>query len=286
VGIADVEPRASGEDRVRHGGPGAQTPVVDVAAEDARGDAADPAGLGRRNAHHAEVGTHRHPDRPAEGLPSRWVGRGDDARDVVEGPLREVEGELRRGHRLALHLVKAVDGDALLAEGVVEQPPVGRAVGPERQPRRHLEHADQERVAGLRALDGDRSGHHVDARAAVGLGDAGPQPADGVVHEQVRGIAGVVGDGLDAHDVAGADLEHRGLVPVEVTPVARVGRGQQLVAHARRGAPRRGQLLRQPDPRHRDNPFWSRNCRSSRQSGDQNAREGAMGDGGTAIRLR
>ena len=124
-----------------------------------------------------------------------------------------------------------------LPKRVVEQPPVRRAVGAEREPRRDLEHADQERVAGLGALDGDGPGHHVDAGATVGLGDAGPQPADGVVHQQVGSVAGVVGHGLDAHDVAGADLEHRRLGAVEVAPEAGLRRRPEVVAR-RPTAPR------------------------------------------------
>ena len=53
--------------------------------------------------------------------------------------------------------VEPVDRDPLLGERVVEQAPVGGAVRPVRQPRRHLQDLDDERVAG-RARRRRRSG--------------------------------------------------------------------------------------------------------------------------------
>ena len=65
---------------------------------------------------------------------------------------------------------------------------------------------DQQRVAGLGAAHGDRSGHDVHARARVGFGDRRPRSPDAIVHQQVGRVAGVVGDRLDLDDVAAATV--------------------------------------------------------------------------------
>ena len=49
---------------------------------------------------------------------------------------------------------------------------------------------------GAGAGDGDRPGHDVHAGAAVGFGDRLPDGPDAVVHQQVGGVTGVVGDRL------------------------------------------------------------------------------------------
>ena len=90
---------------------------------------------------------------------------------------------------------------------------------------------------GSGAAHRDRTGQDVNSGATIGLGDARPQRADAVVHQQVRRVAGMVRDRLDLDDVARVDLQHCWCVTVDVPPHAGVGRRVQAVLHRRRADP-------------------------------------------------
>ena len=230
-GIADEEPGALHEHRVAHGHAGSEAPVVHVAAEHAGRDAAAAAGLGGRHAHHADVRAHVDLDLPAERAAPRLVGRGDEPGHGVRRQPVEVEPEQRpcRRRELGRGVGEAVDRDPLLAERVVEQAPVGGAVRPVRQPRRHLQDLDDERVAGRGAGDGDRAGHDVHAGRPLDLGDGLPDRPHAVVHHQVGGVAGVVGDRFDRQLGAVVHGQHGLEGGIEEAPEAVLGRGGQAV---------------------------------------------------------
>ena len=175
--------------------------------------------------------THRHLDRTAERLAAFAIGLRDDPGDVVQLAGGEVETEQRSGDRTERAVVRLigefVDRDAFLAELLVEQTPVGGAVRSVRQPRRHRQQLDAQRVARLRSDDVDRPGHDVHARGPVRFGNSVPDRPDPVVHQEVRRVAGVVGDRLDDDLLAGLDLHDRSFVGVEVAPEARVGGRRQ-----------------------------------------------------------
>lgn len=71
---------------------------------------------------------------------------------------------------------------------------MGGQVGTEPAPRPQRQDADFEHVARAGLVDGDRPGQDVRSRAAVV--HLVPQGRDLLVHQKVRGIAGVVGDRL------------------------------------------------------------------------------------------
>ena len=80
-------------------------------------------------------------------------------------------------------------------------------------------------------------------RPTVCLSDARPQGPDTVVHQQVRGVAGMVGDGLDLNDVAVVHLKDRWLVAIDVPPVTRVrGGGQDVTSRGDERVEARGQI--------------------------------------------
>ena len=113
--------------------------------------------------------------------------------------------------------VEFVDGDAFDGDLAVEKTPVRREVGAVRQPRCGLEDVDLQHVAGAGTVDGDRAGEQM--RAGATVGDAVEDVGDARVHQQVGCVAGVVGQGLDGHQVSRGDGEYRLQARIEVAPV-------------------------------------------------------------------
>jgi hypothetical protein len=179
----------------------------------ARRDGADtPLGIGC-HAGRAEMGAHRNAKARQGGLAVAVLGMGDLARDQILAGI--VVGEQRLG--LVAAFVERVDRDALLlAELFVEIAPVGGEVGAVPEPRDHREIAHFEHIAGLGAFDVDRTSHDMHAGISVVFRDVAIKLPDGVVHQQVGCIPGVMGDGLDMDVVAALDLERRRKSRIEI----------------------------------------------------------------------
>ena len=122
--------------------------------------------------------------------------------------------------------VEFVDRDAFDRDLAVEKTPVRREIGAVRQPGCGLEDVDLQHVAGAGTVDGDRAGEQM--RSGPTVGDAAENVGDARVHQQVWGVAGVVGQGLDGHQVSRRDGQHGLQSRVEVAPVHGRRRGQPV----------------------------------------------------------
>ena len=69
----------------------------------------------------------------------------------------------------------------------------------------------------------------MNAGAAITFGDAAPDFADAIVHQQIRCVAGMMGNGFDLDDVTWIHLQHGRGVAVDVTPHAGLWRGRQMM---------------------------------------------------------
>ena len=190
---------------------------------------------------HAERVRLRHPaeivDRP------RPAGRAGSV-DLVD---RDHLARLRLLEQVLV--MKAPPGGGVAAEALAGVLRIGA------RPRRDVEDAHLEHVAGLGAAHRDRAGADVHAQALPGAAAeqrgvhrTGAAPVDvlpaavPVVHalrarialdHARRVVIGVMGERLDGHEVAGFDLDHRRQRFAEVAPVHRLVRDGDVVVLAR-----------------------------------------------------
>jgi hypothetical protein len=176
---------------------------------------------GRSDTHGAEVRPQGHDDAGQRRLACVHV-RVDDRAGLV--------GQRRRGPVVPEQRpaqvgcgVELVDGHTFDGDLAVQKAPMSSEVGAVRQPRRGLEDVDLQHIARTGAVDGDRAGQQMRARPPVG--DAVENVRDARIHQQIRCIAGVVGQRLDGHQVPRGDGDGRLGTWIEVPPV-----------HGRRGS--------------------------------------------------
>ena len=138
-----------------------------------------------------------HDDAGQRGLACVLVGA-DDRPGLVgqrcRGPVVGEQGPAEAGFG-----VEFVDGHAFDGDLAVQKAPMRRQVGAVRQPRCGLEDVDLQHVSRTGTVDGDRAGQQMGAGTAVG--DAVEDIGDARVHQQVGCIAGVMGQGVDRHQV-------------------------------------------------------------------------------------
>jgi hypothetical protein len=140
--------------------------------------------------------------------------------------------------------------------GIRSRHRVGHAAGPGpagvdavRRARDDIKHADLQHVAGRRALDVDRAGHHVTTDAGRLHLPADREDVlhdlefdrDAVVLEELRRIlvrpAAAAADGVDADDFAGLDPQHRRRVGGEVAGHHVRGHRAEVMVNLERSSP-------------------------------------------------
>jgi hypothetical protein len=119
----------------------------------------------------------------------------------------------------AVHIERIDRNPLLVTELVVQIAPIRSEVRAVEQPRHHLVIANLQHVARTRPSDEDRSCHDVDAGITVRFGDVQIKLPDPLIHQQLWGVAGMMGNGLDLHEIAALDAQCRREAAVEITPM-------------------------------------------------------------------